>query len=55
MKKIQEHSEILEEMEESCGKEQVALWKAQRDEWQRDHKVKPDPYQDSFEGTLNCT
>jgi hypothetical protein len=50
MKKIKEHSEILEEMEESCGTDQIAIWKKQRDEWQLDHTKKPDPYMDGFEG-----
>lgn len=52
MKKIHEHSEVLTELEESCGADQIATWKKQRDAWQQDHSAKPDPYQDGFECTL---
>jgi hypothetical protein len=53
MKKIKEHLEILEEMEQSCGADQITKWKAQRDAWQLDQTAKPDPYMDGFEGTLS--
>jgi hypothetical protein len=48
--KIQEHSAVLEELEATCGPEQVAKWTQLVDSWQLDHSVKPDPYQEYTEG-----
>jgi hypothetical protein len=50
IKKIPEHTELLVELEETCGSEQVVLWKEQVAAWQEDQSVKPDPYQETLGG-----
>jgi hypothetical protein len=55
IKKVEEHTAILEELEATCGTEQVAKWKQLVGAWQLDHSVKPDPYQEYTEGTYHLT